>query len=69
VKLLESIVSTSIHDDDDVIEYDPSLFLRNGKTLSIWLLMAVMVIIWALRLLIYLVTGNCIREGKGSLDL
>jgi tRNA A37 threonylcarbamoyladenosine synthetase subunit TsaC/SUA5/YrdC len=28
VKLLESIVSTSIHDDDDVIEYttDPDLF-------------------------------------------
>jgi hypothetical protein len=55
-----------------VIEYttDPNLFLRNGKTLSIWLLMAVMVIIWALRLLIYLVTEPIVvREGKGSLDI
>jgi tRNA A37 threonylcarbamoyladenosine synthetase subunit TsaC/SUA5/YrdC len=39
------IVSTSIHDDDDVIEYttDPELIFEKWQNLVIWLLMVVMV--------------------------
>jgi tRNA A37 threonylcarbamoyladenosine synthetase subunit TsaC/SUA5/YrdC len=46
VQLGNPIVSTSIRDDDDVIEYttDPELIFENGRTWLIWLSMVAMAI-------------------------